>query len=67
MADRTFANVDVPQAPGPLEIVTETLRTWRKRAQERRQLAMLSARDAHDLGLSEQQIQFEINKPFWRA
>ena len=45
----------------------ETLHTWRKRQQDRRQLAELSARDLHDVGLSWGDIAHEAEKPFWRA
>lgn len=67
MTDFSYTNIDVPQAPGTLDILAGTFRTWRQRARERRQLALLSARDVHDLGLTEPQVQFEVNKPFWRA
>ncbi|MBN9540974.1 MAG: DUF1127 domain-containing protein [Alphaproteobacteria bacterium] len=43
------------------------LATWRRRAKERRELANLDHRMVHDLGISQTQIQFEANKPFWRA
>lgn len=43
------------------------LATWRRRAKERRELANLDHRMVHDLGISRAQIQFEANKPFWRA
>jgi uncharacterized protein YjiS (DUF1127 family) len=45
----------------------ETLRIWRKRQQNRRQLAQLSARDLHDVGLSWGDVAYEAEKPFWRA
>ena len=44
-----------------------TLKTWRERARGRAYLSRMSARDIHDLGLSRAQVQFELNKPFWRA
>lgn len=40
---------------------------WRRRTQERRELANLGRRTIRDLGLSPSEIQFEANKPFWRA
>ncbi|TAJ84350.1 MAG: DUF1127 domain-containing protein [Reyranella sp.] len=43
------------------------LSTWRRRAKERRELANLDARTARDLGISPTEIQFEVNKPFWRV
>ncbi len=41
--------------------------TWRRRSRERHELANLDVRSIHDLGLSPSTIQFEANKPFWRA
>ena len=40
--------------------------TWRRRAQDRRELANLDHRAIRDIGLSPSEIQFEANKPFWR-
>jgi uncharacterized protein YjiS (DUF1127 family) len=40
---------------------------WRRRTQERRELANLGRRTIRDLGLSPSEIQFEANKPFWRV
>jgi uncharacterized protein YjiS (DUF1127 family) len=40
---------------------------WRRRTQERRELANLDHRTIRDLGLSPSEIQFEANKPFWRV
>jgi hypothetical protein len=37
------------------------------RQQRRRQLATLTERDLHDVGLSWSDIVFEAEKPFWRA
>jgi uncharacterized protein YjiS (DUF1127 family) len=45
----------------------ETLHVWRERQLQRRQLAKLSERDLHDIGLSWSDIAFEAKKPFWRA
>jgi uncharacterized protein YjiS (DUF1127 family) len=45
----------------------ETLRVWRERQDQRRQLAELSERDLHDVGLSWSDVAFEAEKPFWRA
>jgi uncharacterized protein YjiS (DUF1127 family) len=47
--------------------ISETLHVWRERQRSRRQLAELSARDLHDVGLSWSDIAFEAEKPFWRA
>jgi uncharacterized protein YjiS (DUF1127 family) len=45
----------------------QTFRVWRKRQRDRRQLAQLSTRDLHDVGLSWSDIVYEAEKPFWRA
>ena len=47
--------------------IGETLHVWRKRQQDRRQLAELTARDLHDVGISWSDIVYEAEKPFWRA
>jgi uncharacterized protein YjiS (DUF1127 family) len=47
--------------------ISETLHVWRERQRARRQLAELSARDLHDVGLSWSDIAYEAEKPFWRA
>jgi uncharacterized protein YjiS (DUF1127 family) len=44
----------------------ETLRLWRKRQLERRELARWSERDLHDVGLSWSDVVREAEKPFWR-
>ena len=46
---------------------SETLHVWRQRQIDRRQLAELSDRDLHDVGLSWSDIALEAEKPFWRA
>jgi len=52
---------------GSFNRIAETLHVWRQRQLQRRQLAELSARDLHDVGLSWSDIVFEAEKPFWRA
>ena len=52
---------------GFLARLTETFHIWRKRYQTRRQLAELTSRDLHDVGLSWSDIVYEAEKPFWRA
>jgi uncharacterized protein YjiS (DUF1127 family) len=47
--------------------ISETLHVWRQRQRDRRQLAELTPRDLHDVGLSWSDIVFEAEKPFWRA
>lgn len=53
--------------PSALAGVGETLRLWRERAQQRRELAQWTERDLHDLGLSWSEMLAEADKPFWRA
>jgi uncharacterized protein YjiS (DUF1127 family) len=45
----------------------ETIRTWRERLEQRRELASWNERDLHDVGLSRSDIAHEAEKPFWRA
>ena len=47
--------------------IGQILQIWHQRQQNRRQLAQLSARDLHDVGLSWSDIVYEAEKPFWRA
>ena len=47
--------------------LSETLHVWRQRQIDRRQLAELSDRDLHDVGLSWSDVALEAEKPFWRA
>jgi uncharacterized protein YjiS (DUF1127 family) len=47
--------------------LVETLHVWRERQVQRGQLAQLTERDLHDVGLSWSDIAYEAEKPFWRA
>jgi uncharacterized protein YjiS (DUF1127 family) len=47
--------------------VFETLRIWRARSAQRRELAHFTERDLHDVGLSWDDVALEIQKPFWRS
>ena len=47
--------------------LSETVHIWRQRQIDRRQLAELSERDRHDVGLSWSDVAYEAEKPFWRA
>jgi uncharacterized protein YjiS (DUF1127 family) len=47
--------------------LSETFHTWRQRQRDRRQLAELTPRDLHDVGLSWSDVVYEAEKPFWRA
>jgi uncharacterized protein YjiS (DUF1127 family) len=52
---------------GLLAKISETVHVWRQRQIDRRQLAQLSDRDLHDVGLSWSDVALEAEKPFWRA
>ena len=52
---------------GLIERAGALLATWRQRATDRRQLGVLDEHMLHDIGLFRGDIEFEINKPFWRA
>lgn len=52
---------------GVLAQLGETFHVWRQRLHDRRQLAELSERERHDLGLSWSDVAHEAEKPFWRA
>ena len=52
---------------GFLAQLSETFHIWRQRQLQRRQLAELTERDLHDVGLSWSDIAYEAEKPFWRA
>lgn len=67
MTDFTLITNKVFSHEGLFHNALEVFHTWQKRAQERHELAQLSSRDARDIGLSEAQVEFEANKPFWRA
>jgi uncharacterized protein YjiS (DUF1127 family) len=47
--------------------VAATLREWRRRAQDRAELARLDNRMLRDIGLTRCDAEFLSNKPFWRA
>ncbi|MBR1120349.1 DUF1127 domain-containing protein [Bradyrhizobium lablabi] len=40
--------------------------TWRERSRIRRQLAVMSDRELHDMGICRAEIADETAKPFWR-
>ena len=52
---------------GTFTAVGNVIGTWRQRNRERRELAQLDARSLKDLGLNPSNIQFEVDKPFWRG
>jgi uncharacterized protein YjiS (DUF1127 family) len=40
--------------------------TWRERSRVRRQLAAMSDRELHDIGICRAEVACEISRPFWR-
>ncbi len=67
MADISLHYSSKAPLAGTYAAFNQIFATWRRRAQERRELANLDHRTARDLGLSPSMIQFEANKPFWRG
>jgi uncharacterized protein YjiS (DUF1127 family) len=67
MSTCTHESMTIHHGQGVLAEVSETFHLWRRRMQDRRQLAQLSLRDLHDIGVSSSDVAFEANKPFWRA
>jgi uncharacterized protein YjiS (DUF1127 family) len=41
--------------------------TWRERSRVRRQLAVISDRELHDMGVCRAEVADEIGRPFWRG
>lgn len=67
MSSLTHESMTNHHGSGLFARIADTLHVWRQRQIQRRQLAELSARDLHDVGLSWSDIVFEAEKPFWRA
>jgi uncharacterized protein YjiS (DUF1127 family) len=57
----------IPSLARSLAAAGATLRAWRARDRERTELAMMDARERHDLAFARGfDIRREIAKPFWR-
>ena len=67
MADISLHYSSKAPLAGTYAAFNHILANWRRRARERRELASLDTRTLRDLGLSSSEIQFEVNKPFWRS
>jgi uncharacterized protein YjiS (DUF1127 family) len=50
-----------------LAFVRRTFAEWLQRSRSRHELAGLSERQRLDVGLTLEQVEVEIRKPFWRA
>ena len=67
MADISLHYSSKAPLAGTFTAFNQIFATWRRRSQERHELANLDHRAIRDIGLSPSEIQFEANKPFWRA
>ena len=43
----------------------KTLKVWRERSRQRRMLSMLDVDQLDDIGLTQEDVQREVSKPFW--
>ena len=50
-----------------LDVLKPLYRRARRRARQRAELARMSDREFHDIGVSRAQVWREVSKPFWRA
>ena len=66
MADISLHFSSKAPLAGTFSAFSQIFRTWRQRARQRQELALLDHRTLRDLGLSEGSARFEANKPFWR-
>jgi uncharacterized protein YjiS (DUF1127 family) len=67
MADLSLHYSSKAPLAGTFTAFGQILAAWRQRARQRKELATLDARTLRDLGLSASDVNFEINKPFWRS
>jgi uncharacterized protein YjiS (DUF1127 family) len=67
MADLSLHYSSKAPLAGSFTAFNQVFATWRQRARQRKELAGLDARTLHDLGLSPSEVNFEVNKPFWRS
>lgn len=56
-----------PAGPGVAERLGRTLRLWQDRLRERRELATLTLRDLHDIGVTPSEVWDELRQPVWRS
>ncbi|WP_414709626.1 DUF1127 domain-containing protein [Rhodopseudomonas sp.] len=50
-----------------LALIGDALHSWGERQRHRRELARMTERELHDIGLSWSEAAYEVDKPFWRA
>ena len=63
----TYWTHTIPQPEPPRSDLLTLVRTWYRRAGERRALAELDEHLLRDCGLSRAEARLEAAKPFWRA
>ncbi len=56
---------EVPQGFS-VEKLSATAKVWVNRSRQRKQLARLDARLLADIGITAEQVKFEVAKPFWK-
>ena len=67
MADISLHYSSKAPLAGAYTALGQIFTTWRGRARMRNELSRLDHRMMRDLALNAGDIQYEINKPFWRA
>ena len=67
MADISLHYSSNAPLAGTFGALGQIFATWRARSRARNELAHLDHRMLRDLALSKGDIEFEMNKPFWRA
>jgi uncharacterized protein YjiS (DUF1127 family) len=50
-----------------VDVIVATLREWRRRSAERRELARLDERIIRDVGLDPSSVYYEASQSFWRV
>jgi uncharacterized protein YjiS (DUF1127 family) len=63
---RVASNTGLGFEPTSLARWREELRSWRRTARERTELARMSDAELHDIGVTSADRWAEINKPCWR-
>ena len=67
MSTLTHESMTNHHGTGLFTRIVETVHIWRKRREQRLELARWTERDLHDVGLSWSDVVYEAEKPFWRA
>ena len=64
IAALTFAAVERTEAF--VKSISSTVRTWARRSNDRRMLAMMNHRMLQDIGLTQIEVEREVGKFFWQ-